>query len=157
MARQRNELNRKEVEAWKHKNSGLSSNELVTCLIKAIQAIRKRSLVSLSSVTVTAVIDRILFECKEKFAVLSEITNDPEGLHFQKFINQIHDSKLEERQNALQELLVDLLDVFGKITADILTRYLHQELMNVTGEPEVKHSELRTTQALSSVKNREEK
>jgi len=134
MARQRNELHAKQVEAWKKKIGNLSPGETTLLLIKAILAIRKRSLVTLSGVTVTAVIDRQLFEAKEKFPVLMEVTNDSAGLYFGKFCETSLSSESDEAQNSLQEFLIDLLDVFGKITADILTKYLHRELMTVTNE-----------------------
>lgn len=134
MGRQRNELHLVQVEAWKKKNAGISSNDLTRLQIKAIQAVRLRSLATLSGVTVSAVIDRTLIETKEKFPILSGITIDAEGMHFLKLIEHTPNSQTDELQRALQELLIELLDVFGKITADILTKYLHQELMNVTAD-----------------------
>ncbi|MEK6555934.1 MAG: hypothetical protein AABZ31_11880, partial [Bdellovibrionota bacterium] len=60
MARQRNELHIKQVEIWKKKNSGLSDKELPQLYINGILAVRRRSLITLSKVTVTAVVERIL-------------------------------------------------------------------------------------------------
>lgn len=134
MARQRNELHTKQVAAWKNKNSGLTDKELSQLFINGILAVRHRTLATLSNVTVTVVVDRILLECQERFSILSEVTNDSEGLHFDKFSDKIHGFKPKTVQEALQELLLDLLEVFGKITADILTKNLHQELMTVTNQ-----------------------
>lgn len=155
--RKRTELIVKQVEEWKTKNGSLTAVDLVISFIEAIQAIRKRTLLTLSNVTVCAVIDRTLFECKEKYPILTEITNNSEGLNFEKFQNQIHDSSLADRQNALQELLIELLEVFGKITADILTKYLIQELMTVNLESIQKNSNAQTVRKLSSIKNRDQK
>ena len=131
MGRQRNEQHTKQVETWKKKHSELSTEAMIQLLIKAIQAVRKRSLTTLSSITVTAVVERTLIECKEKFPELSEVVIDTTGLNFSKFENDIQNSNLSKAQESVQELLIDLLEVLGNITADILTKYLYQELMTV--------------------------
>ncbi len=158
MARQRNELHIKQVEIWKKKNSGLSDKELPQLYINGILAVRRRSLITLSKVTVTAVVERILIECQERFPILSEIKNDSEDLHFNKFYDQIMDSKPNDVQEALQELLLELLEVFGRITAEILTKNLHQELMTVTNQTSPKDLEPQAALSLGLArKNRDQK
>lgn len=146
-----------QVEVWKRNNGNLSSADLTLTFIKAIQAVRGRTLLTLSNVTVTAVIDRTLFECKEKYPALAEISNDSKGLNFQKFESQLYDVTLEDRQNALQELLIEILEVFSEITANILTKYLIQELMAVTHESSAKNPDPQVVRKLSSLKNRDKK
>lgn len=158
MTRQRNDFHSKQVEAWKSKNSNLSDKELPQLFMNGILAVRQGSLGTLSNVTVTVVVDRVLHECQERFSILAEIKNDSEGLHFDKFSSQASDFKPNEIQAALQELLLELLEVFGKITADILTKNLHQELMAVTSQTSSKDLERQV--ALSSElarKNRDQK
>ncbi len=156
MFRQRNELHVEEVEIWQ-KQFSLSTYDLTLLYIKAVLTIRKRALSTLSGVTVTAVVHRTLFECKEKFPVLEDIANDSNGLDFGKFIDQLNRNNPELAQKALQELLVVLLDVFGKITADILTKYLHQALMNVSPTSPPIDAESQTMILLSLAKNRDQK
>ena len=127
-----NDLHLKQIEAWKKKNSNLSEKELPQLFINGIVAIHRKSLMTLSNVTVTAVVDRILHECQERFPALDTITNNSSGLHFKTFSDQIITEKPKDIQVALQEFLLELLEVFGKITAGILTKKLHQELMTVT-------------------------
>lgn len=158
MIRQRNDLHIKQVEAWKTKNNGLSDKDRNQLFINGILAVRQKSLGTLSSVTVTAVIDRILIECQERFSVLSEIRNDSEGLHFNKFADHLMNLKPSEIQDALQELLLELLEVFGKITADILTKNLHKELMNITCQTSHQDLEPQLTLSLGLArKNRDQK
>ncbi len=121
-----------QIEAWKIKNSDISSDQKIHLLGAAVQAICRKSLETLSRVTVRAVVDRTLHECKEKFPALIKVTIDDEGLNFDLFFDHIHQSKDIEIENSLEYLLLELLEVFGKITAEILTKYLHQELMRVT-------------------------
>ena len=132
MPAKRSDLHTKQVEAWKKKNSGLSDKELPRLFINGILAVRSRSLGTLSNVTVTVVVDRVLLECQERFSILSHLSSDSQGIHFDKFSVHIEDSKPREIQDALEELLLELLEAFGKITADILTKNLHKELMATT-------------------------
>lgn len=125
--------------------------------IKAIQAVRQRSLSTLSRVTVAAVLERILYESKEKFPLLSPIVSDADGLHFNDFFEQVPSSKTEDLNNALEELLLEILEVFGKITAEILTKYLHQELMTVTNPNMSLVPESQSTQKTDTTTNRARK
>lgn len=156
--RQQNDLHIKMVEAWMKKNSALSDPELTQLLINGILAIRSKSLATLSNVTVTAVIDRILLECQEHFSVLSQITNDSKGLNFKDFSSKLMDFKPSETQEALKEFLLELLEVFGNITADILTISLHKDLMTVTHQASSKEREPEAAVSLSLArKNRDQK
>lgn len=157
MSRQRNELHLQQVEAWKKLNQGLSSEEMNQLFIKAILAVRLRSLKTLSNVTVTAVIDRTIRKAKEIFSILSEVSSDDTGIHFGPLLNQLTEAEKSEVQAVLQDLLIELLDVFGKITAEILTKYLHQELMTVTLETVIKQIDPSKKPRLGIVKNREKK
>lgn len=157
MSRQRNELHLQQVEAWKKLNQGLSSEEMNQLLIKAILAVRLRSLKTLSNVTVTAVIDRTIRTAKENFSILSEVSSDDTGIHFGPLLDQLTEAEKSEVQVVLQDLLIELLDVFGKITAEILTKYLHQELMTVTLETVIKQIDPSKKPKLGIVKNREKK
>ncbi|MEK6555061.1 MAG: hypothetical protein AABZ31_07470 [Bdellovibrionota bacterium] len=68
------------------------------------------------------------------------------------------DSKPNDVQEALQELLLELLEVFGRITAEILTKNLHQELMTVTNQTSPKDLEPQAALSLGLArKNRDQK
>ncbi len=157
MSRQRNELHLQQVEAWKKLNQGLSSEEMNQLLIKAISALRLRSLKTLSNVTVTAVTDRTIRTAKENFSILSDVSSDDTGIHFGPLLDQLTEAEKSEAQVALQDFLIELLDVFGKITAEILTKYLHQELMTVTLHTVVTQIDPSKKPRLGIVKNREKK
>ncbi|MES2964575.1 MAG: hypothetical protein V4760_11845 [Bdellovibrionota bacterium] len=141
-------------------NAGLSPEQKTRLLVNAVEAVRRRSLGILSGVTVAAVLERTLLECKEKHPVLASITGNVNELDFHSFGEQARAQKAEDVQRALEDWLLEILDVFGKITADILTKYLHQELMTVTCEPATKPPapEPQASRTLSfAKKNRERK
>ncbi len=157
MSRQRNELHLQQVEAWKKLNPDLSPEEMTQLLIKAILAVRLRSLKTLSGVTVTAVIDRTIKSSKEKFEIFSEVSCDSSGIFFESITDHSDLIQDLDTHEALQDLLIELLDVFGKITAEILTKYLHQELITVTLVTVTQQQDFSKNPSFSIVKNREKK
>lgn len=157
MGRQRNEFHLLQVESWIKINSGLLPEEMTQLYIKAIHAIRQRSLATLSGVTVTAVVERAVVACKLKFPILQDVTSDATGIHFGPAFEQLDTLKHDDIHQALQELLLELLDVLGKITAEILTKYLHQELMTVTNATPLLKQDSQNKRTLGIVRNREKK
>ena len=118
------------IEDWEKKNTeGLSADQHVRLLEKAIRAIELRAGITLSVVTLTLILDRVLHESHEKYSLLSEASIQTNSLNFEKLH---HLYKPEDLFVPLRYLLVELLTVLGRITADILTTPLHKELLKVT-------------------------
>lgn len=138
-------------------NGDLSPEQKTRLLVNGVESVRRTSLGILSGVTVTAVLERTLHECKDKHAVLAAITVDASGLDFRHFFEYARDQKTEVIQLALQDWLLEILDVFGKITADILTKYLHKELMTVTPDSVAPVLEAPAPRTLSITSKKREK
>ncbi len=118
------------VRRWMDLNvKKLAPNEQVLILEKAIHAIELRACMTLSSVTLMVVLDRVLCQTKEKFPVLSKAVLEKKSLSF-KAVDKVQHA--HETSEALAFLLVELFRVLGRLTADILTLPLHKELMKVT-------------------------
>lgn len=154
----RNDIHTKQVEAWELKNAkSVSAEERPQLYAKAIQAIERRSLATLSSVTVLVVIDRAICETIEKYPALARIKVTPKGLDFSALLDD-PDESADELAQAFRELLTELLNVLGNITADVLTIPLHKELMEVTNERPLFAAETKTLHAVNSAnKKREQK
>lgn len=123
------------VHEWESKNNiGLTLDQEVQLLEKGIHAVEQRALRTLSSITLMVILDRVLQQSTEKFDSLSE-ANIINGLSIEALLqtDRNQDSK-KILIEALRYLLIELLRVLGRITADILTNPLHNELMNVTFE-----------------------
>lgn len=134
MSIHRNELHGKIVSEWEKANGkDLSAEDLTLLYAKAIQAVEKKSLITLSSITVLVVVDRSIHEAKLHHPFLTEVKATPEGVNFSRFL-KLTDLSAEQQGVALRELLIDLLNVLGNITADILTSSLHSELFKVNKE-----------------------
>ena len=120
------------VQDWENKNtSGLPLTQRVILLEKAIHVIEQRALVTLSSITLEVILDRVLHQSVEKFPILSEVKLINKHPNFQELLNT-GNHKPEELVEALRFFLIELITVLGRITADILTAPLHKELLKVT-------------------------
>jgi len=130
-----NDLHIKQVEAWERKNAdGLSLEKQLKLFEKAFHAIEQRTLKTLSNVTFQVVLDRVLLQNTDKFPFLSEVKLEPQGLNFEVLIRNSASHNSGQLTEALRCLLVELLNVLGNITADILTEPLHKELHKVTSD-----------------------
>lgn len=131
----RNKSHAEQVSLWDEKIcAGLDLNTFVRTYGCAIQAVELRSLVTLSSVTVKVVIDRALHESLGKYPLLSWVSVEPERLDLSRLIGQCESYDPSEVRQALQFLLIEVLNVLGNITAEVLTPALHTELLRVTAE-----------------------
>lgn len=151
----RNSTHEKQVQAWEKENTqGLRPDQLVQLFGSAIQAIEQRSLVTLSIVTVQVVVDRALHESLGKFPLLSAVQLEPQGLNFSGLVQTSEHTKADDVRDALRHFLVELLNVLGNITADVLTDPLHKELMGVTCERALKTSEVQNLQSRNTSKTK---
>jgi hypothetical protein len=118
------------VKEWFELNaSGLSPAQQIHLLEQGILAIEGRACAVLSSVTMMVIMDRVLYQTQQKFPILPRATLQQ---HLLETTLVEKDQHAEEIVAALTYLLVELLGVLGRITADILTMPLHIELKRVT-------------------------
>lgn len=124
------------INTWEKNNfENLTINQKVLLLQKAMQSIESRALKTLSSITLMVILDRVLHQSKIKFPILSTVKIENHKMSFAEFALNNHAPELF--LEAHRFLLTEQLRVLGRITADILTEPLHQELLKVTwNEPE---------------------
>ena len=123
------------VEAWL---DGAAKNlppaRLVTLFERALGALWKRAHFTLGEVTLTAIVDRVLYTATEKYPFLSTLKVEGSGIRFDEFRKQgavQHDRHLPE---VVRFVLVEFLTVLGNLTDEILTPALHAELSKVALE-----------------------
>ena len=124
------DMHAKQVELWEKKYLANSSvHEQLELFEKALYAIVTRANATLSKITIEVVLDRVLYQSTEKYSQLSlvEIQN---GQFIVKSMKLADEGWLP----AVRYLLIELLGVFGRLTAEILTIPLHKELMQVSSE-----------------------
>ena len=121
------------VEAWLERTAKtLAPAQLVTLFERALSALWRRAEVTLGEVTLTAIVDRVLYTASETYPFLSALKVDETGIGFDRFREQgAHVANLPE---AVRLVLVEFLTVLGHLTDEILTPALHAELSKVALE-----------------------
>jgi hypothetical protein len=108
--------------------------QLVTLFERALGALWQRAHLTLGEVTLTAIVDRVLYTASEKYPFLSTLKVEGSGIRFDEFLQQgavQHDRHLPK---AVRFVLVEFLTVLGNLTDEILTPALHAELSKVALE-----------------------
>jgi hypothetical protein len=121
------------VEAWLDRAAKtLAPAQLVTLFERALSALWRRAEVTLGEVTLTAIVDRVLYTASETYPFLSALKVETSGIGFDGFREQgAHVANLPE---AVRLVLVEFLTVLGHLTDEILTPALHAELSKVALE-----------------------
>jgi hypothetical protein len=121
------------VDAWLGENTpGASPDELRDLLERALNALWRRTKVTLGEVTLIAIVDRVLYNAAEKYPFCASINVEPsigfrcEGRHEQG--DPLESAALIAGSRFV---LVEFLTVLCNLTADILTPELHRELSSV--------------------------
>ena len=121
------------MDAWLARAAKGASPEVLGRLFEAaFGALRARTNITLSEVTLTAIAGRVLHHAAGKFPLFKAVELDPNcGIQCRELregITSVHASELRE---AIRFVLVEYLTVLGNLTAEILTPELHAELSGV--------------------------
>ena len=118
------------VEAWLDGAGPLEPAQLVALFERALSALWQRAEITLGQVTLTAIVDRVLYTATETHPFLSALKIDQGGVCFDGFrgVGAQH----ADLAQAVHLVLVEFLRVLGHLTDEILTPALHAELSKVT-------------------------
>jgi len=121
------------VDAWLERRArGLSPSALLRLLEAALGALWARTVTTLGEVTLTAIATRVLHNASERFPPFASIRIGADGGiqlgDLREKGSSLPDSELVQ---GIRFVLVELLTVLGKLTAEILTPELHAELAEV--------------------------
>jgi hypothetical protein len=111
---------------------GLSSEQSLQLFELAMAALWSRALLTLGDVTLTAILDRVLYNASERFAPFELLGIEANGLNFRELRAQSNVLNQRELEDAIRFVIVEFLVVIGNLTAEILTPILHSELLKVT-------------------------
>ncbi len=158
MTLNQNSAHRDIVILWEEKNiKDLGTDQAIQVFGNALQTIERRCLITLSSVTVQVVLDRIIHQGIEKFPLLVEVTLESTGLNFSSIHQKKEHYNAHEINNAFRYLLIELLTVIGNITSEVLTAPLHKELMEVTSASALKVHDVQNLRPMNTAKKKGEK
>lgn len=120
---------------------GVAREEFLAIFEQAFAAVWRRAHVTLGDVTLSAILDRVIYSASERSPVLASLTVNEGGIHCRGLADR--ELCLEEGQveQALQALLVEFLTILGNLTADVLTPALHVELAKVGRQQAARRAE----------------
>lgn len=121
------------VDAWMERsNQDRSPERRLQLFEAALGALWACIKTTLGDVTLTAIVQRVLYNAGKRYPAFSSLKVVPEGgiqcRELRERARVLDDPELKE---GIRFLLVELLTVVGNLTAEILTPELHAELLRV--------------------------
>ena len=116
---------------WLQKTSARSVDALLRAFGNALSDLWTQTLPTLGPVTLDAITDRVFTNAAERFPFLTVLADRSgrfrrDGLHLDARLGMVSHADLTF---AVRAVLVELLALFGLLTAEVLTPQLHAELV----------------------------
>jgi hypothetical protein len=111
------------------------SDVVIRAFERAFNAVWARAHITLGEVTLIAIVDRVLFDAAQHHPMMAAIELQPTGFTFDRLLVPSQEPSTADIAAALEAVLVDLLTVIGRLTAEILTPALHAALSAVALPP----------------------
>jgi len=122
--------------------NGLSSEQMLQLFERAVGALWNRAYLTLGEITLTAIMDRVLYSAAEKFPPFESLKVEPTGVDYRKLRERHEVFNQGELAEGIQFVITEFIEVIGSLTAEILTPALHAEISRVSlkrEEPSRKH------------------
>ena len=133
------------VDAWMERATKEAPPErLFDAFESAFGALWRRARVTLGDVTLTAILDRVLYTAAERFPSLSSLEMDATGLRSEKFRQGAGSLQRDQLGEGICFILVEFLRVLGNLTAEVLTPALHAELAKAAAKDAVRGEEAKS-------------
>jgi hypothetical protein len=117
------------VDAWRARvDDELSRTALLLAYERGFGAVWERARLTLGDVTLMAIGDRVLHDGIQQYPLLSALRLEPTGISCEDLAHEVEAIDANELDAAFTFLLVELLTVLGRLTAEVLTPALHAAL-----------------------------
>lgn len=125
-----------QVAAWmKDVAKGLSSEQLLQLFEQAMGALWNRAHLTLGDVTLSAIMDRVLYNAAERFPPFESLNVESNGIDFQELRERENIFDKGDLAEAIRFVIVASFVVIGNLTGEILTPALHSELSKIMPNP----------------------
>ena len=101
---------------------------------RAFAALYQQALLTLGEVTLGAIVARVLADASERFPLIAPLTVDRDGARFTSVRQRPARFDGDQLAEAFKFVLVEMLTVLGRLTAEILTPELHAVLARLGRE-----------------------
>lgn len=132
-----NDDHRNCVNTWMARGEGLSPEQLLRAFEQALASMWRRAHRTLGDVTLTAIINRVLYNVSERFPLFSSLRLEATGLRCEELRDRVGDLLPRQLEEGIRFALVEFLTVLGNLTGEILTPALHSELLREGSEQAV--------------------
>jgi hypothetical protein len=120
------------VDAWlEEAGRGLSAAALCVLFQAALEALYRRTQVTLGDVTLRAIVERVVHRSAITHPAFGSLRIDENGAELGALRDRVGSLKPAELTAGIRFVLVELLTVLGNLTGDILTPELHATLAAV--------------------------
>jgi hypothetical protein len=120
------------VDAWMERGAkSLPPDRLLLAFEWAFAALWQRAHQTLGDVTLTAIVDRVIYVSAERYPILSSLKLDAVGLRSGDLHHRASSLDGDQLAQGVRFVLAEFLTVLGNLTAEILTPALHAELSKV--------------------------
>jgi signal transduction histidine kinase len=111
-----------QIDAWlEQATRDLSSKKIVMVFGDALKTLSNKASRSLNQLTLMAIVNRVLYQCKERYPLLQDLKVDNNGINFDHYQSQLEKSDPEELKNSFRYLFIELYNVLGDLTAEVVT------------------------------------
>lgn len=111
----------------------LPPERLLAVFEAAFNAVWQRAVVTLGTVTLSAIVNRVMHSATERYPELTALRLGSDGLDGRELAKRLDRLERQPLAEGLHFVLVELLTVIGSLTAEILTPALHGALAAPTG------------------------
>jgi hypothetical protein len=120
------------VNAWmKRATRGLPPERLLRAFEQGFAVLWRRAYQTLGDVTLTAIMERVLFIAVEQFPLLASLEIQPTGIRCEGLLANAGSLHRDQLAKGIRFVMTEFLTVLGNLTAEILTPALHSELSKV--------------------------
>jgi len=132
-----NSHSEEQIDAWlEQATKDMPAKKIVAVFSHALKSLSRKASRSLNQLTLMAIVNRVLYQCKDKFPLLQELKVDSTGINFDQNQYQLEQSDPEELRESFRYLFVELLSVLGDLTADVITSELEENAAAIFSEGE---------------------
>jgi hypothetical protein len=106
-----------------------SSADIVQIFNSTFSKVWNSAQLTLGSVTLQAVTERVMSVTKDEFIWLPPLHSEGHGVNFQNFSEDGYPVSRDELIRGLSFLMTELITVLGSITGEVISKKLHSSLM----------------------------
>jgi hypothetical protein len=122
------------VQAWLKRAKGLSTEQLLRAFEQGFGVMWGRAHQTLGNVTLTAIVDRVLYVAAERYPMFASLELEDGGIRCQGLHQRAYSLDRDQVTEGVRFVMVEFLTVLGNLTAEILTPALHAALSKVAPE-----------------------